>query len=130
MVVEQRQRAAAGLGVHEVHQRLVQQHRDAVGQPTQEPVQLIRAEILAGGVVGVADHQHARTVVHRRGQGVGVEARHRHRARAGVARHQRVQRVGRPRRDQLVALARQRDRGGVKQGGRSVARERTVMPGR
>ena len=59
MVLAERERGVARLGVDEVAQRLVEQHDDALGQRVEQPAQLGGGQQLAGRVVGVAERRAA-----------------------------------------------------------------------
>ena len=116
--VDQPQAGVDVLGVLEVHERLVQQHVDVRRQPGQHRPELVRAHVVAGRVVGVADDQHAGAA----GDGVAQPAvLGDHGPRARVRGQQRVERVRGPGHDQLVASAQQRQRRRLQQLGGAVA---------
>ena len=102
VILQQVERGVAGLGVGELHERLVKQHRDALRQPVEQSAQLARGQELAGGIVGAGqrDHAHARVCG-------GLEqrvhpARDAHRAAVGATGHDRIERVGGPGGQQLL----------------------------
>ena len=104
MVLEQRERRVARLGVDEVAQRLVEQHDDALGQRVEQaPRARRRRAARRSGRWGCRARRRAWRSVTAASIASTPKPGHGHRAAAGAPRHERVQRVGGPRRDQLVA---------------------------
>ena len=62
VVLQQRERGVGRLGVGELDERLVQQHRHALGQTLEQPLQLVAASSSPGRVVGAGERHHARVV--------------------------------------------------------------------
>ena len=97
VALEQPQRGVGRLGVGELDERLVEQHRDAFGQPVEQPLELGGGEQLAGRVVRGS---RARSPA-RRGRAAACEQRvdaagDRHGLAVGAPRHERVEGIGGP----------------------------------
>jgi hypothetical protein len=119
--LEQPERRVDGLRVDVVDERLVDEHDDALGQALEQRGELVDRHELAGRVVRVAQHDDARALVDRRQQRVGVEALDRDGERVRPAGHERIERIRRPGRDELVVGLEQRARRRVQQLGGAVA---------
>ena len=111
VLLEQRQRRVGGMGVRELHQRLVQQHRHVLRQAQQQPPQLRHGHQLARRIIGARerDRPHARLARGRLQQGVHAGGCA-HRLPVRTARHQRIERVGGPGRQQLLPRLHHRSR--------------------
>ena len=100
---------------------------DAVGQPRQQPRELGGRQQLAGGVVGAGERDHAHVAARARPpSSASTPAGDAHGAPVGAARHERIQRVGGPRREQPLAGLDQRARGGAQQLRGAVAEDQAL----
>ena len=74
MRVEQRQVRVDGLRVHVVHEGLVHEHHNTLGQRSEQCVELVGRDELAGRVVGVAEDDDAGALVDRALDRLAAEA--------------------------------------------------------
>ena len=122
MALEQRAARRRAARVGELDERLVEQHDDALGQRVEQRVELGgRTSSSPVGSLGLhSATTRVRSLIAAQ-DALGAEPG------TGTARavrapgHQRVERIGGPRRDQLVARLDQRLRGGAEQLGGAVA---------
>ena len=127
MALEQLQRGAGRLRVGEVDERLVEQHGDAVGKALEQPSQLARRRAArrwgrwgwrwrSRGRRGRAAAASSSSIAALDADGAAVRA----------AGHDRIQRVGGPACEQLLAGLDQRAGGGAEQLGGAVAEDQAV----